>query len=400
MLKQQERALAPNFLDHASTRGLVYTTHLPGMTLLPFSFTLVRRGPACSGPQPRPQGPWRPITSAAPTSAISPAALSCSFGGALALGIAFSRRHRAAQASRQAYSARDLLPEEAESWEELAPVEGYQFVVADLDDLDRCMAVVVPSFNVGEEEGANAEGVDTGIAERLGARRGIAGTLGTPRPSFLRPAKLGSWAKPDLGLVLALAPEDDITGPFAGVVDLSLWPADGRVRTPGAQPRPYIPSKPYILNLCVDPNQRRKGFGRALMSLAERVIRDLWGDNKVYLHVEEDKKPANGLYESMSYLPLEYVNDPQWPFTPDELKVFNGIIWRCKQLGEPSVDAPVQTGSLLRLEEEFKKRDEEARRAWAAEMGFDEEEEEEEEQADEEGKPKAEDFSWVSSLIR
>jgi ribosomal protein S18 acetylase RimI-like enzyme len=106
----------------------------------------------------------------------------------------------------------------------------------------------------------------------------------------------GTWK------VIALQRDAD----FVALVDLSLWPDDGRVRAPGATSKPGVPSKPYILNLCVEPDFRRQGLARRLMKVSERLIRDVWGDTEIYLHVEDDQVAANYLYEKIGYVPLKY----------------------------------------------------------------------------------------------
>ena len=127
-----------------------------------------------------------------------------------------------------------------------------------------------------------------------------------PRPLLARPALLGSSERPELGLVLALEKKSEKSADFVGLVDLSLWPDDGRVRAPGATSKVGVASKPYVLNLCVDPEFRRKGLARRLMMVSERLIRDVWGDTEIYLHVEDDQVAANYLYEKIGYVPLKY----------------------------------------------------------------------------------------------
>ena len=42
------------------------------------------------------------------------------------------------------------------------------------------------------------------------------------------------------------------------------------------------------------------------MKVSERLIRDVWGDTEIYLHVEDDQVAANYLYEKIGYVPLKY----------------------------------------------------------------------------------------------
>lgn len=196
-----------------------------------------------------------------------------------------------------------LGPELEKDWDELH-IEGMKVVAADLSDIERCMQIVAPVFNVKMDDLSEVESVKKGIAGRLGARRSLVGLdAASPRPLLSRPAPHGSAERPELGLVLALEDEDSA---FVALVDLSLWPDDGRVRAPNATSKPGVPSKPYILNLCVDPDFRRKGLARRLMNISERLIRDIWGDTEIYLHVEDDQVAANYLYEAIGYVPLKY----------------------------------------------------------------------------------------------
>jgi len=295
-----------------------------------------------------------------------------------------------------------LGPELEKDWDELH-IEGMRVVAADLSDIERCMQIVAPVFNVKMDDLSEVESVKKGIAGRLGARRSLVGLdAASPRPLLSRPAPHGSAERPELGLVLALEDEDSA---FVALVDLSLWPDDGRVRAPNATSKPGVPSKPYILNLCVDPDFRRKGLARRLMNISERLIRDIWGDTEIYLHVEDDQVAANYLYEAIGYVPLKYTYDKECPYTKAEAKVLRTVTWRRKFLDAAALGSPARSGTLLP----------EAVKAAASELeDFDEDEEEEdeedEEDAEEEEEEKIsakakessddEDFDWVTSLMK
>ena len=209
--------------------------------------------------------------------------------------------------TRGSVSLAELLgPELAADWPELQAVEseGLSVVAADLLDLDRCLKLVSQVFRVSDSE---VESVKKGIAGRLGARRSLVGLdAASPRPLLARPAPKGSDERPDLGLVLCLERRSTQPEDFAGLVDLSLWPDDGRIRAPGAKTKPGVASKPYVLNLCVDPAYRRRGLARKLMGISERLMCDIWGDSEVCLHVEDDQIAANELYERLDYVPVKY----------------------------------------------------------------------------------------------
>ena len=158
------------------------------------------------------------------------------------------------------------------------------------------------------------ESVRKGIAGRLGALRSLVGDdAAAPRPRLGRP---GQGAEtPLLGLVLALQPAADAD--FAALVDLSLWPDDGRVRAPGARSKPGVAARPYVLNLCVEPSQRRQGLARRLMAVLERVVRDVWGDDAIYLHVEDDQAAWNlpktaGNIWSLTQKPVKRAGGREW----------------------------------------------------------------------------------------
>merc|ERR1712138_208298 len=97
------------------------------------------------------------------------------------------------------------------------------------------------------------------------------------------------------------------------------------------------------LNLCVSPAYRRRGLAEALLAVTERVLVDAWRDDEFYLHVEDDKAPANALYEAQGYEALDYEFDPEFPYSKAEAKVPKGVTWRRKQLGAalgPAIEFP------------------------------------------------------------
>ncbi|MFJ4342055.1 GNAT family N-acetyltransferase [Streptomyces sp. NPDC088915] len=59
-------------------------------------------------------------------------------------------------------------------------------------------------------------------------------------------------------------------------------------------------SAAYVYDIEVDEEQRGRGYGRALMLLAERVAREA-GETLLGLHVFADNTPAVRLYESLGY---------------------------------------------------------------------------------------------------
>lgn len=307
--------------------------------------------------------------------------------------------------TRGSVSLAELLgPELAADWPELQAVEseGLSVVAADLLDLDRCLKLVSQVFRVSDSE---VESVKKGIAGRLGARRSLVGLdAASPRPLLARPAPKGSDERPDLGLVLCLERRSTQPEDFAGLVDLSLWPDDGRIRAPGAKTKPGVASKPYVLNLCVDPAYRRRGLARKLMGISERLMCDIWGDSEVSLHVEDDQIAANELYERLDYVPVKYTYDKEFPYTKAEAKVLRKVTWRRKMLPAPSPNSPARTGvalpegqaipaaSALDPYDDFIDPDDD--------FEDEDEDEEDEDEDEEEVQDDPEDFDWVSSLMK
>lgn len=226
----------------------------------------------------------------------------------------------------------------------------------------------------------------------------------SPRPLLARPAPKGSDERPDLGLVLCLERRSTQPEDFAGLVDLSLWPDDGRIRAPGAKTKPGVASKPYVLNLCVDPAYRRRGLARKLMGISERLMCDIWGDSEVSLHVEDDQIAANELYERLDYVPVKYTYDKEFPYTKAEAKVLRKVTWRRKMLPAPSPNSPARTGvalpegqaipaaSALDPYDDFIDPDDD--------FEDEDEDEEDEDEDEEEVQDDPEDFDWVSSLMK
>jgi ribosomal protein S18 acetylase RimI-like enzyme len=60
------------------------------------------------------------------------------------------------------------------------------------------------------------------------------------------------------------------------------------------------PEYPYISNLAVSPNYRRKGVGRKLLQRCEQAALE-WGFSKISLHVLENNQQAKQLYLTNGY---------------------------------------------------------------------------------------------------
>lgn len=57
---------------------------------------------------------------------------------------------------------------------------------------------------------------------------------------------------------------------------------------------------PYIFNLAVHPQWRRKGVAKQLLLAAEQTVKQ-WGFSRLYMHVLEDNQPARSLYHDIGY---------------------------------------------------------------------------------------------------
>ncbi|MFE4108046.1 GNAT family N-acetyltransferase [Almyronema epifaneia] len=80
--------------------------------------------------------------------------------------------------------------------------------------------------------------------------------------------------------------------PVIGTVELSCRPA---------QVWPFSLTKyPYVSNLAVHQQFRRRGVARQLLQACEQTARS-WGFRSLYLHVMEDNQQARHLYTKMGY---------------------------------------------------------------------------------------------------
>jgi len=59
-------------------------------------------------------------------------------------------------------------------------------------------------------------------------------------------------------------------------------------------------ARPYLQNFCVAPAWRRRGLGRSMLRLAETVVRDIWREDRIYLHAGKSEASRN-LYRSSGY---------------------------------------------------------------------------------------------------
>jgi len=101
-----------------------------------------------------------------------------------------------------------------------------------------------------------------------------------------------------------LAAVDRASGDLAGMVEISLEPANGRLGPPVKSPfrgQPESTYEPYLCNLCVAQSKRRRGLAKRLCWLCEDVVREVWRKDVIYLHVESSNVPAQELYVGHGY---------------------------------------------------------------------------------------------------
>eukprot|EP00871_Galdieria_phlegrea_P001194 jgi/Galph1/2075/GphlegSOOS_G746.1 len=107
-----------------------------------------------------------------------------------------------------------------------------------------------------------------------------------------------------------LAAEDSQTGTLLGVVQLSTISQGSEVFRLQSQPTPPLYKIPYIYNLAVLPQVRRRGIGRSLLEKCEQIVREEWKDSRVGLHSLVGNEGAERLYKSLGYSIKG--TDPPW----------------------------------------------------------------------------------------
>lgn len=58
---------------------------------------------------------------------------------------------------------------------------------------------------------------------------------------------------------------------------------------------------PYVYNLAVLPQVRRRGIGRSLLLHCEEIVRERWNYRKIGLHSMVGNHGAERLYQSLGY---------------------------------------------------------------------------------------------------
>mmetsp|Transcript_59325 Transcript_59325/g.130283 ORF Transcript_59325/g.130283 Transcript_59325/m.130283 type:complete len:375 (-) Transcript_59325:170-1294(-) len=132
-------------------------------------------------------------------------------------------------------------------------------------------------------------------------------------------------------------------GPLIAYFELCTLPPDGRrpedEKGPKENGGERCQPAPYFSNLCVAENCRRRGLGRAMLQLAEDIVTNVWGDTRLYLHIDE-YEPSQGLYPSHGYVPV----------SP---KAADGVTHMWRELEPFVVEAALEVDQELPQEEEI-----------------------------------------------
>lgn len=70
--------------------------------------------------------------------------------------------------------------------------------------------------------------------------------------------------------------------------------------------------QPYLSNLCVDESVRGRQIGKAMCRCVEKIAKDTWGYEKIYLHVDLENVAALNLYKSEGYEDVGSRWNPFW----------------------------------------------------------------------------------------
>lgn len=103
----------------------------------------------------------------------------------------------------------------------------------------------------------------------------------------------------------ALLPDGLATEKVRFEVLVRAGEAVGHVWVALREPEPGGPEAGFVFDVEVRAEHRGRGYGRALMLLAEDVTR-AWGADRLGLHVFASNTPALGLYESLGYTTTRY----------------------------------------------------------------------------------------------
>ena len=70
--------------------------------------------------------------------------------------------------------------------------------------------------------------------------------------------------------------------------------------------------QPYLSNLCVAESARGRRIGKALVRCLEKIAKDTWGYDQIYLHVDLENAAAYNLYKSEGYQDVGFRWNVPW----------------------------------------------------------------------------------------
>lgn len=223
---------------------------------------------------------------------------------------------RTARISRTAvglssFSTGATLLEKIDKDRSLGPLEelGCEVGMPDVNDLPEITALMVECFDRTLEKkrwDADKMGPFGGLAQYANAFidqnevNGIANGVQMRLDSTLQLQSLRRPIKQDQ--TVALVARIKQGGPLIAYVEICILPDDGRrPETDNGKMQEGTTRQPYLSNLCVGLPYRRSGIGRAMLALAEDVVRFIWKDERMYLHID-NYGPAKKLYESEGFV--------------------------------------------------------------------------------------------------
>lgn len=145
-------------------------------------------------------------------------------------------------------------------------------------------------------------------------------------------------AKSSIILALGREVEDDTKNKnieIVATVELRLQPTDAKI--PFSEPwfdriERYVARalnmdvkptelhlQPYLSNLCVDKSVRGRQIGKAMCRCVEKIVKDVWGYEKIYLHVDLENSAALNLYRGEGYKDVGSRWNPFWAGKASEI---------------------------------------------------------------------------------
>lgn len=139
--------------------------------------------------------------------------------------------------------------------------------------------------------------------------------------AFHPPIGIQGWFFPLLKLMIAQDIQQRLQAQSCHYCCLGAWVGSELVGTLEVSLRSLRERhrQPYISNLAVLPMWRRRGIAQKLLLGAEGIVQ-VWGYQRIHLHVMESNQPARNLYQQLNYRLLQVTPDPWcWLGFPKQL---------------------------------------------------------------------------------